>query len=676
MKRLLRHQATQAVLVWLGSRYLRFALRTTRWTLDGAEHLAPCLAGHAVTAAFWHERLALMPALWLTLRRTDPDQRGHVLVSRHRDGQLIGAVMRRFGVGVVHGSTRRGGAAAARAARALLARGEHLIITPDGPRGPRRIAAPGVAQIAALAGVRVLPCAAQTVRRSVLRTWDRMIVPLPFSRGVLVCLPPIAVPRDAGADPDHAAALRVITTALTAAADRADALCEARWAGPRCAMAAVWAAATTAAAPALRLLLWRRLRRGKEIAGRLAERRGIDPTPRPPGRLFWLHAASVGETVSILPVLAALTARAPDLTVLLTTGTVTSAGLLAHRLEAGLEERILHRFVPLDVPAWAARFLDHWRPDAAGFVESELWPNLLLASRRRGIPVMLLNARMSERSLASWRRVPGLARHVLSCFVAVRARAPADAARLQALGAPAVSAPGDLKFAAPPLPANQAEVQRLQTLLAGRPVWLAASTHPGEEALVLDIHRALAPRHPGLLTILVPRHPERGAEIAALADSLRIRQRSQGGDPPPEGIWLADTLGELGLWYRLARIVFVGRSLLPPGGGQNPLEPARLGCAVAVGPYTGNFQDAVQALQAAGALTQLQDAAALTAWIATMLAHPDQRQAAGAAGIAAAARWANLPDETAEALLSLPLPLGERPAPGLVPGVGARQRAG
>jgi 3-deoxy-D-manno-octulosonic-acid transferase len=323
--------------------------------------------------------------------------------------------------------------------------------------------------------------------------------------------------------------------------------------------------------------------------------------------------------------------------------------------------------------------LDHWRPDAAGFVESELWPNLLLASHRRGIPVLLLNARMSERSLTSWRRVPGLARHVLGCFVAVRARAPADAARLEVLGAPAVTAPGDLKFAAPPLPANPAEVQRLQDLLAGRPVWLAASTHPGEEALVLDVHRALAPTHPGLLTILVPRHPERGAEIAALAGDLPLRQRSHAADPPPEGIWLADTLGELGLWYRLARIVFVGRSLLPPGGGQNPLEPARLGCAVAVGPHIGNFVDATQVLADAGALTRVPDTAVLTTWIATMLAHPDQRAAAGAAGTAAAARWANLPDDTAQALLSLlppPLPLFAGLGREERTKVGARQRAG
>ncbi len=417
--------------------------------------------------------------------------------------------------------------------------------------------------------------------------------------------------------------------------------------------AALWAAAVTAAAPALLLLLRRRLRRGKEIAGRLAERRGIDATPRPAGKLLWLHAASVGETVSILPVLAALATQAPELTMLLTTGTVTSARLLAHRLEAGLEEQVLHRFVPLDVPAWAARFLDHWRPDAAGFVESELWPNLLFACSRRGIPVMLVNARMSERSFAGWRRVPGFSRAVLGCFARVQARSPTDAARLQALGASAVTAPGDLKFAAPALPADPVELERLRAVLVGRPVWLAASTHPGEEAAVFAAHRALAPAHPGLLTILVPRHPERGAEIAAMAGDIPLHRRSAGAAPPDPGVWLADTLGELGLWYRLAGIAFVGRSLLPPGGGQNPLEPARLGCVVAVGPYVGNFVDAVQALETAGTLTRVADAPALALWVAYMLADPARRAAAGAAGIAAAARWADLPDRTAQALLAL-----------------------
>jgi lysophospholipid acyltransferase (LPLAT)-like uncharacterized protein len=222
MKALLRHPATQAALVWLGGLYLIFALRTTRWVLDGPEHLAQVTAGQTMVAAFWHERLALMPMLWMTLRRSDPAQRGHVLVSQHRDGRFIGAVMRRFGVDAVYGSSRRGGATGVLTALPLLARGEHLIITPDGPRGPRRVAAPGVAQIAGMAGVPVLPCAAQTSRRRVLRSWDRMVVPLPFGHGVLVCLPPIAV-----AQQGWEAVVPQIEAALTAAADRADRLCGA-----------------------------------------------------------------------------------------------------------------------------------------------------------------------------------------------------------------------------------------------------------------------------------------------------------------------------------------------------------------------------------------------------------------------------------------------------------------
>ena len=229
-----------------------------------------------------------------------------------------------------------------------------------------------------------------------------------------------------------------------------------------------WAVAATVAAPALRLLLRVRLARGKEMRGRLAERRGIDPTPRPPGRLIWLHAAWVGETMSILPVLPALAEGVS--TIVLTTGTVTSARLLAQRLDPALAGRVLHRFAPLDVPRWAARFLDHWRPDAAGFVESELWPNLLAACRARGIPTMLINARLSDRSLARWRRVPGLARHVLGGFARVQPRSETDAERLRALGCCRVGEPGDLKLAAPPLPVDETELRRLQRPLgrAGR----------------------------------------------------------------------------------------------------------------------------------------------------------------------------------------------------------------
>jgi 3-deoxy-D-manno-octulosonic-acid transferase len=410
-----------------------------------------------------------------------------------------------------------------------------------------------------------------------------------------------------------------------------------------------WTAAATLLAPALRLQLRRRVANGREIAGRLPERFGIDPTPRPAGPLVWLHAASVGETMSILPVLDRLRRRVK---VLLTTGTVTSQALLDQRLpEHGLSGDVLHRFAPLDVPAWVDRFLSHWQPDAACFVESELWPNQLAACQARGIKLMLLNARMSDRSFARWRRVPGLARHILGRFTLVQARGETDAARLRELGARRVDSPGDLKFAAPPLPADPAELDRLQHVLNGRPVWLAASTHPGEEALIAGAHHAVAQTHAGLLTIIAPRHPDRGPALAA---ELQAPRRGAGQDPPPgQGIWIADTMGELGLWYRLAPIAFVGRSLVGPGGGQNPLEPARLGCAIVVGPCTGNFTDHVALLRDAGGLVQVDDPAALARFVCAMLDNPTQQRCMGQRAAASVHRYADLPARSAEALLSL-----------------------
>jgi len=414
-----------------------------------------------------------------------------------------------------------------------------------------------------------------------------------------------------------------------------------------------WAGLTRLAAPFLRLLLRRRAQHGKEIFSRLSERRGIDPTPRPPGRLIWLHAASVGETMSILPVLTELATRAPDAHVLLTTGTVTSATLLADRLPAlGIHNRVIHRFVPLDVSPWVTRFLDHWRPDVAGFVESELWPNFLAGCRRRGVPLVLINARLSPRSFARWRRAPSLARHMLEAVTEVQPQSEADATRFRALGAPCVRESRDLKLAAPLLPVDAAELARLRTALSGRPIWVAASTHAPEEALIRAAHRLLAARHPGLLTILVPRHPERGVAIATATEDIPVSRRAAGDMPPRTGIWIADTLGELGLFYRLAGIAFVGRSLVPPGGGQNPLEPAKLGCAVAVGPHTGNFAAAAAMLEAEGALVRVTDAAGLAAWVDAMLRAPARRAAMARAGEAACNRGADLPGLVAARLLS------------------------
>ncbi|MDO9502824.1 3-deoxy-D-manno-octulosonic acid transferase [Falsiroseomonas sp.] len=425
---------------------------------------------------------------------------------------------------------------------------------------------------------------------------------------------------------------------------------------------AAWRLATTLAAPLLRWHLGRRVLRGKEIAARLAERRGL-AAARPPGRLLWLHAASVGEAISALPVLEALLARDAALHLLVTTGTVTGAQALLHRLPAALAApgasgfpRVTHRFLPLDVPGWVARFLDGWRPDAGVLVESELWPNLIAAARTRRIPMALVNARISPRSFARWHRFPRSAAEILGGFALVLARSEGDRARLATLGAPAPQCWGDLKAAAAPLPADAAALERLRALTGDRPVFLAASTHPGEEALVLAAHALLAPDWPRLLTVLVPRHPDRGVAVAELAarQGLAVARRAGGGAPGADvAVYVADTLGELGLFYRLASLAVVGGSLVPHGG-QNPLEAARLGCPILLGPHTFNFEEPVARLMAAGgAGLVVPEPAALAEEVARMLSDTAGRRAMAATAASVAAGQAGLPARVADALLEL-----------------------
>ncbi|WP_368416322.1 3-deoxy-D-manno-octulosonic acid transferase [Falsiroseomonas sp.] len=415
-----------------------------------------------------------------------------------------------------------------------------------------------------------------------------------------------------------------------------------------------WRLAATLLAPLLPLHLRLRARRGKEIADRLGERRGFGAA-RPPGRLFWLHAASVGETLSSLPVLDAMARRDPDLHFLVTTGTVTSAELLAQRLPPEWAARVQHRFVPLDVPAWVDRFLADWRPDAAAFVESELWPNLLAAAAARGVPLALVNARMSPRSAARWARAPGLARAILGAFRLVAARSAQDARRLGALGVGGVQSWGDLKAAAPPLPADPAKLAALQAAIGPRPVFLAASTHPGEDAMVLAAHAALAGEFPDLLTIIAPRHPDRGAAIAALGAEagLATLRRAEGALPGRDAaIYVADTMGELGLFYRLAGAALVGGSLVRHGG-QNPLEAARLGCPVLLGPHTWNFEEPVAQLLEAGGAVPLDGPAALAPAIRDVLSDAQGGRALAMAAASVAQGQAGLPERLAGALLEL-----------------------
>ena len=392
----------------------------------------------------------------------------------------------------------------------------------------------------------------------------------------------------------------------------------------------LYRSAATLFAPMIRVYLGRRQAAGKEDPLRLDERFGIASRPRPSRPLVWIHAASIGESLSVLPLLARIVAERNGLCVLLTTGTVTSARLMADRLPAG----VTHQYVPIDRPLWTRRFLDHWRPDLALWVESEFWPTLLTELDARRIPTVLVNARISTRSFDGWRRFPRLIRRLLQTFDLSLAQSTEDAARLDVLGAPNVRCPGNLKFAAPPPPADEAELERLRVAIGKRPLWLAASTHPGEEEAVLAAQRELASRFPGLMVIIVPRHPARGPAIAQLGNdrgfAVALRSANEAIDSSTE-IYVADGMGELGLFYRLARVAFLGGSLVPHGG-QNLLEAAKLGCAVVHGPHMGNFRAVCAEMTSANATEEVADAATLAAQIGAILADSALRERRAAAG--------------------------------------------
>lgn len=378
---------------------------------------------------------------------------------------------------------------------------------------------------------------------------------------------------------------------------------------------ALYRAGTMALAPlSPALLAWRR-RRGKEDAARVRERMGVAGLPRRNGPLIWLHGASVGESLALLPLIQRLAGR--GFQVLITTGTVSSSQILKSRLPGDA----VHQFVPLDVPRFIARFLDHWRPDLVLIAESELWPNLLCQVSARSIPIALVNARLSPRSFRRWSRLPRAVASLLRRIDLCLAQSQDDAARLLRLGAPRVQVAGNLKYDAPAPPVGACELAALTGCIGSRPVWLAASTHPGEEAITLEVHRRVAARFPALLTIIAPRHVERGAEIAGLADAagLPSGRRSRAATISPDiAVYIADTMGEAGLYYRLAGVVFVGKSL-SAGGGQNPIEPAKLGSAILHGPRVENFAEVYQELDASHGAAEVRDVDALAQAVALLL---------------------------------------------------------
>jgi 3-deoxy-D-manno-octulosonic-acid transferase len=384
---------------------------------------------------------------------------------------------------------------------------------------------------------------------------------------------------------------------------------------------------SAAAAPLAPTLLARRLKRGKEHPARLPERYGESRVPRPLGPMVWIHGASVGELLAVIPLIERI--RGKDFAVLCTSGTVTSARVAEQRLP----KAVIHQFVPLDVPRFVQRFYDHWRPDLALFVESDLWPNLIITAKERNIPLILLNGRVSEQSFKRWRFTPGTIAALLRRFDLCLAQSAGHAERLRDLGAPRITTTGNLKLDVPEPPADAVELAALRAAVGDRVIIAAASTHPGEETALIEAHRRLRNTFPRLLTIIAPRHADRGPGIVEIANAagLSTALRSRGKVPKTDDdIYIVDTMGELGLVYRLAPIVFVGGSLASHGG-QNPIEPIKLGAAILHGPHVWNFSEIYAALDAAHGADPVADVGKLAVRIGALLKDANERNALVAA---------------------------------------------
>ncbi|CAI9409805.1 3-deoxy-D-manno-octulosonic acid transferase [Pleomorphomonas sp. T1.2MG-36] len=365
------------------------------------------------------------------------------------------------------------------------------------------------------------------------------------------------------------------------------------------ALLSTWIVLTRLAGPVGGAIVGVRRRRGKEDPARSAERLGQPSASRPEGPLVWVHAVSVGEAMAAMPVVDRLISD--GMSVLVTTVTTTSAALVGHRLKPGL----IHQFAPLDLAGPVDRFLAHWRPDLAVFVESEIWPVAIGRLADHGIPLVVANARLSPRSFRGWQRAAPAARAVFRRMSLVLAQTDDDGARFARLGAPEVATFGNIKFDAGLPDVGAAELDALKDGMDGRPMVLAASTHPGEDEVVLTALLKLKESRPEVLLVIVPRHPVRGGDIALLSEAAGLATRRRSTGELPDGateVYVADTLGELATFFRLADVVLMGGTFIEGIGGHNLIEPARLGAAVVSGPHFSNWLDIYHAFIEAGGL--------------------------------------------------------------------------
>lgn len=379
----------------------------------------------------------------------------------------------------------------------------------------------------------------------------------------------------------------------------------------------LYRAATYVGYPLIAAYLAVRKSRGKEDLNRFGERMGFASRPRPEGKLVWLHGASVGETLSMLPLINKIQELYPDVNILVTSGTVTSAQLMEKRLSG----KAFHQYIPIDCMVQVNRFVDYWKPDLVLWLESEFWPNILSAISKRHIPLLLINGRVSDRSFKRWKKMPRFSAQIQDMFVKSFGQTQEDADRLKAIGAKNTACVGNIKFASAPLPVDEDELKRMREQIGDRACWTAGSTHAGEDGVIADVHKALKEKIPGVLTIVAPRHPNRADEIEGIFKNagLNVARRSRKEDIQPQtDIYLADTIGEMGLFYRLGAAAFVGGSMIP-FGGQNIIEPARLEKAVLCGQYMMNFREIVARAKEADALFVAENESELAQALADLL---------------------------------------------------------
>lgn len=646
------------------ARLIKLVERTSQAVYEPADLLEILRNEHPCIVAVWHGQFMMTSGF-----KPVPEFEIAAMVARHGDAELIGAAMEEFGVKLIRGAGAgvrrkdRGGAYALRQGVRALKDGASLVMTADVPPGPARQAGLGIVTIARLSGRPIVPVATATSRFIAMKTWSRLTINLPFSKLAYVIGAPIRVAADADEAALEAARAELERSMkdVTRRAYEIAGADIARATPPGTADPSepppapgfglhLYRGVMSLARPLAPLVLSIREREGKEDPKRRSERFGRASAARPEGTLVWVHAASVGETNAVLPVIEALSTARPDLSVLLTTGTVTSAGLAERRLGP----RCLHQFIPFDAPQYAARFLEHWRPDLAVFTESEIWPSLILETSARHIPLTLVNARLSPRSKRRWQRNRGVAEPLFNRFDVVLAQNERLAVAFSTLGARNVHAVGNLKIDAPPPPIDAAEFEKLRAAIDGRPIWLAASTHEGEEEVVALAHRQLARTFEGLLTIIAPRHPERGTPIAERLkeQGLAVAQRSLGALPNARtDIYIADTIGELGTLYSLAPVAFIGGSLADKGG-QNPIEAVRHGVAVLTGPHVQNFRDAYDTLLQHDGALEVTSADTLAAAVTKLLTSEAELHRMRTGAIEALATLSGALDKTVATLLA------------------------